>query len=92
MFGVDFHQGRYRARCGGRILGTFKTEAAAGELYRVETNVSFPLCAQIEAENANRVRDYLMAHLGCSKKEVCHALELQPRTVAKAVRIIRGLP
>jgi hypothetical protein len=33
---------------------------------------------------------YLERNLGCKKKEVIHALCLHPRTVAKAMKIIRA--
>lgn len=39
--------------------------------------------------NVERVRSYLERNLGCSKKEVIRALDLHPRTVAKAIKIIR---
>lgn len=44
----------------------------------------------LEAYNVERVRSFLERNLGCSKTEVRRALGLHPRTVAKAVKIIRG--
>jgi len=44
----------------------------------------------VECYNIERVRSYLERNLGCSRKEVIGALDLHPRTVAKAIRIIRG--
>ncbi len=40
--------------------------------------------------NVERVRGYLERNLGCSRKEVIKMLALHPRTVAKAIRKIRG--
>jgi len=40
--------------------------------------------------NVELVRGYLERNLGCSKKEVVAALGLNPRTVTKAINIIRG--
>ena len=40
--------------------------------------------------NTERVRGYLEQNLGCSKKEVIRALELNGRTVSRAIRAIRG--
>ncbi|MGY3484701.1 hypothetical protein ACVW1C_002584 [Bradyrhizobium sp. USDA 4011] len=45
---------------------------------------------ELEAFNVERVRGYLRRNLGCKKKEVIHALGLNPRTVAKAIKIIRA--
>jgi hypothetical protein len=45
---------------------------------------------ELEAFNVERVRGYLERNLGCKKKEVIHALGLHPRTVAKAIKIIRA--
>ncbi len=42
--------------------------------------------------NIERVRSFLERNLGCSKKEVIRATNLNPRTVAKAIKIIRGKP
>jgi hypothetical protein len=42
----------------------------------------------LERYNIERVRGYLEKNLGCSNKEVIRALH--PRTVAKAIRIIRS--
>jgi hypothetical protein len=36
------------------------------------------------------VRGYLDCNLGCKKKKVIYALGLHPRTVAKAIKIIRA--
>ena len=44
----------------------------------------------LEFYNVERVRSYLENNLGCSRKEVIRALDLNPRTVAKAIKIIRG--
>jgi hypothetical protein len=44
----------------------------------------------LERYNIERVRGYLEKNLGCSNKEVIRALHLHPRTVAKAIRIIRS--
>jgi hypothetical protein len=49
-----------------------------------------PGTKELEAFNVERVRGYLQRNLGCKKKEVIHALGLDPRTVAKAIRIIRA--
>lgn len=46
--------------------------------------------ATLEAFNVERVRGYLENHLGCSQKETARATNLNRRTVAKAVRIIRN--
>lgn len=48
-----------------------------------------PGSKELEAFNVERVRGYLKRNLGCKKKEVIHALGLNPRTVAKAIKIIR---
>ncbi|MBR0823590.1 hypothetical protein [Bradyrhizobium liaoningense] len=45
---------------------------------------------ELEAFNLERVRGYLKWNLGCRKKEVIHVLGLHPRTVAKAIKIIRA--
>lgn len=94
MLGVDFHKGRYRATCvinsRKRHLGYFETEEAAGEAYRAVAKSLTRGTKEVEAFNVARVGKYLARNLGCSKKEVCHALGLNARTVAKAVRIIRG--
>jgi len=50
-----------------------------------------PGSKELEAFNVERVRGYLKRNLGCKKKEV-HALGLNPRTVAKAIKIIRARP
>ncbi len=42
--------------------------------------------------NIERVRSFLERNLGCSKKEVIRATNLNLRTVAKAIKIIRGKP
>ena len=47
-----------------------------------------PGSKELEAFNVERVRGYLERNLGC--KEVIHALCLHPRTVAKAIKIIRA--
>lgn len=44
----------------------------------------------LEFYNVERVRGYLENNLGASRKEVIHALGLDHRVVAKAIRIIRG--
>ena len=44
---------------------------------------------ELEFYNVERVRDFLESNLGCKKKEVICALNLNPRTVAKAIKIIR---
>jgi len=44
---------------------------------------------ELEFYNVERVRGFLESNLGCTKKEVIHALNLNPRTVAKAIKIIR---
>jgi hypothetical protein len=44
----------------------------------------------LEFYNIERVRDYLEKNLGCKKKEVIAATGLHPRTVAKAISIIRS--
>jgi hypothetical protein len=44
----------------------------------------------IELRNVARVREYLTNNLGCTRKEVIHALGLNSRTVAKAIQIIRS--
>jgi hypothetical protein len=44
---------------------------------------------ELEVFNVERVRSY-ERNLCCRKKEVIHALDLHPRTVAKAIRIIRA--
>jgi hypothetical protein len=44
----------------------------------------------LEFHNVERVRSFLENNLGCTKKEVVFALNLHPRTVAKAIKIIRG--
>jgi len=49
-----------------------------------------PGSKELEAFNVQRVRGYLERNLGCKKKEVIHALGLNPRTVAKAIKIIRA--
>lgn len=49
-----------------------------------------PGSKELEAFNVERVRGYLECNLGCKKKEVIHALGLHPRTVAKAIKIIRA--
>jgi hypothetical protein len=49
-----------------------------------------PGSKDLEAFNVERVRGYLESNLGCTKKEVIHALGLNPRTVAKAIKIIRA--
>ncbi len=49
-----------------------------------------PGSKELEAFNVERVRGYLECNLGCKKKEVIHALGLNPRTVAKAIKIIRA--
>jgi hypothetical protein len=48
-----------------------------------------PGSKELEAFNVERVRGYLECNLGC-KKEVIHALGLHPRTVAKAIKMIRA--
>lgn len=45
---------------------------------------------ELELYNVERVRGYLERNLGCLRKEVAAALDLDPRTVSKAIRIIRG--
>jgi hypothetical protein len=45
---------------------------------------------EIEFRNVERVREYLEKNLGCMNKEVQNALNLHPRTVAKAIKIING--
>jgi predicted transcriptional regulator len=35
------------------------------------------------------VRDYLQRNLGCKKKEIIYALNLNPRTAQRAIKIIR---
>ena len=49
-----------------------------------------PGSKDLEAFNVERVRGYLQRNLGCTKKEVIHALGLNPRTVAKAIKTIRA--
>jgi hypothetical protein len=49
-----------------------------------------PGSKDLEAFNVERVRGYLERNLGCKRKEVIRALSLDPRTVAKAIKIIRG--
>ncbi|MEY9168870.1 hypothetical protein ACVII1_000201 [Bradyrhizobium elkanii] len=49
-----------------------------------------PGSKELEAFNVERVRGYLECNLGCTKKEVIRALGLNPRTVAKAIKIIRA--
>jgi hypothetical protein len=49
-----------------------------------------PGSKELEAFNVERVRGDLKCNLGCKKKEVIHALGLHPRTVAKAIKIIRA--
>lgn len=44
----------------------------------------------VERQNVERVRGYLQENLGCMQVEVCRALDLNPRTVSKAIKIIRG--
>jgi hypothetical protein len=44
----------------------------------------------LEFYNVERVRSFLENNLGCTKKEVVFALNLHPRTIAKAIKIIRG--
>ncbi|MGY4350212.1 hypothetical protein ACVWXM_006705 [Bradyrhizobium sp. GM7.3] len=49
------------------------------------------LNAKLEAFNLERVRGYIECSIGCKKKEVViHALRLHPRTVAKAIKIVRA--
>lgn len=45
-----------------------------------------------EAYNVERVRGYLEKNLGASRKEIRRDLGLNPRTIAKAIRILRGQP
>jgi hypothetical protein len=49
-----------------------------------------PGSKELEAFNVERVRGYLERNLGCKKKEVIHELGLHPRTVAKAIKMIRA--
>jgi hypothetical protein len=49
-----------------------------------------PGSKELETFNVERVRGYLERSLGCKRKEVIHALDLHPRTVAKAIKIIRA--
>jgi hypothetical protein len=49
-----------------------------------------PGSKELEAFNVERVRGYLKRNLGCKKKEVIHVLGLHPRTVAKAIKMIRA--
>jgi hypothetical protein len=42
------------------------------------------------AHNVERVRSYMEAHLGCSAKEVAHALDLSGDQARRAVRKIRS--
>jgi hypothetical protein len=49
-----------------------------------------PGSKELEAFNVERVRGYLDCNLGCKKKKVIYALGLHPRTVAKAIKIIRA--
>jgi hypothetical protein len=60
------------------------------EFCTLETLNLRPGSKELEAFNVERVRGYLERNLGCKKKEVIHALALHPRTVAKAIRIIRA--
>lgn len=96
MRGVtEIASGRFRARhwFNGKLryLGYYDTEAAASAAYQA---VAKPLPSgsqELKAHNIERVRAYLTANLGCSRKEVIHALNLDSRTIARAVRIIRGI-
>ncbi|MBR0716532.1 hypothetical protein [Bradyrhizobium liaoningense] len=56
----------------------------------IETLKLRPGSKELEAFNVERVRGYLKRNLGCKKKEVIQALGLDPRTVAKAIKIIRA--
>lgn len=44
----------------------------------------------LEFYNIERVRRFMERNLGCRLNEIEYALNLNPRTVAKAVRIIRA--
>lgn len=91
MLGVDFHSGKYRARCAGKLLGYFDRPDDAHAAYRAVAKPLTRGTKEVEAHNVERVRAYLATNLGCSRKEVIRALGLNSRTVAKAVRIIRGM-
>ena len=90
--GVDFHHraGKYRARImrdGVRVtLGYFDNVDEAAGAYR-SARLAKPCrsCVTVAL-----VRDYLQRNLGCKKKEIIHALKLNPRTVQRATKIIRG--
>jgi hypothetical protein len=51
-----------------------------------------PGTKDLELYNVERVRSFLEKNLGCTKKEVIRATRLNSRTVAKAIKIIRGQP
>ena len=40
--------------------------------------------------NTERVRGYLEQNLGCTNKEAARALDIDARTVSRAIRAIRG--
>ncbi|MEY9506950.1 hypothetical protein ABIE87_006508 [Bradyrhizobium diazoefficiens] len=42
------------------------------------------------ARNLARVRDYMQRHLGCTAKELAHALDLSGDQARRAVRKIRS--
>jgi SAM-dependent methyltransferase len=90
--GVDFHHhaGKYRARIkrnGVRVtLGYFDTVDEAVDAYRA-AKLAEPCRGDTTVA---LVRDYLQRNLGCKKKEVIHALNLDPRAVQRAIKIIRG--
>jgi hypothetical protein len=90
--GVDFHHhaGKYRAqitRDGVRVtLGYFDTVHEAASAYQV-ARLAKPCRSDV---TVMLVRDYLQRNLGCKKKEVIRALSLNPRTVQRAIKVIRG--
>jgi AP2 domain len=90
--GVDFHHhaGKYRAqimRDGVRVtLGYFDTADEAAGAYQAARRAK-PCRSDVTVA---LVRDYLQHNLGCKKKEIIHALNLNPRTVQRAIGIIRG--
>jgi hypothetical protein len=90
--GVDFHHhaGKFRAqimRDGVRVtLGYFDNVEDAAGAYQA-AKLAKPCRSDVTVA---LVRDYLQRNLGCKKKEIIHALNLNPRTVQRAVKIIRG--
>jgi hypothetical protein len=76
---LEIHQGRL---CSDYWVGAIVTP--------LEQLVERPGVHLISAYNVERVRSYMETHLGCSAKEVAHALELSGDQARRAVRKIRS--